>query len=130
MRNERPLLFFSLIGLLFVRRRRRSSRIPVFLEYLDTGLVRAVPDGDPVAARSASSRWCAIATGLILDLVAHVRREAKQLAYLSYAAPRRREDERARIGRSGARPGSTRTASRAPTMRWTKRMFGSSASRR
>ena len=29
-----------------------------------------------------------VATGLILDLVAHVRREAKRLAYLSYPAPR------------------------------------------
>jgi len=28
-----------------------------------------------------------VATGLILDLVAHVRREAKKLMYLQYAAP-------------------------------------------
>ena len=29
-----------------------------------------------------------VATGFILDLVAHVRREAKLLAYLEYPAPR------------------------------------------
>jgi hypothetical protein len=29
-----------------------------------------------------------VATGLILDLVAHVRREAKRLVYLQHAAPR------------------------------------------
>jgi hypothetical protein len=29
-----------------------------------------------------------IATGLILDLVAHVRREAKRLIYLQHPAPR------------------------------------------
>ena len=59
----------------------------MFLEYLDTGNVRRFPTAilsfslDVVAVIS-------IATGLILDLVAHVRREAKKLSYLSYPAPR------------------------------------------
>jgi hypothetical protein len=35
------------------------------------------------------------ATGLILDLVAHVRRESKKLAYLSHAAPRVKAQESA-----------------------------------
>ncbi len=32
--------------------------------------------------------FISIATGLILDLVLHVRREAKRLAYLEYPSPR------------------------------------------
>ena len=40
-----------------------------------------------------------VATGLILDLVAHVRRETKRLAYLAYPAPR------PRVGNSRNRAG-------------------------
>ena len=36
------------------------------------------------------------ATGLILDLVAHVRRETKKLAYLSFAAPRQAQKPQVR----------------------------------
>jgi glycosyltransferase involved in cell wall biosynthesis len=86
MRNERPLLFFSLIGLVFLIVGVALS-VPVFLEYLDTGLVRRFP----TAILSFSLGVVAViswATGLILDLVAHVRRESKKVSYLSYPAPR------------------------------------------
>ena len=81
MRNERPLLFFSLIGARVRARRRRPRRCPVFLEYLDTGLVRRFPTAILSIALGVIA-VISIATGLILDLVAHVRREAKRLAYL------------------------------------------------
>lgn len=86
MRNERPLLFFSLIGLVFLLLGVVLA-VPVFFEYLDTGLVRRLP----TAILSFSLGVVAViswATGLILDLVAHVRRESKKVAYLSYPPPR------------------------------------------
>jgi hypothetical protein len=85
MRNERPLFFFTLIGMLFILTGLILA-LPVFFEYLDTGYVRRFP----TAILSFSLGLVAvisIATGLILDLVAHVRRETKKLAYLSYRAP-------------------------------------------
>ncbi|HEY5944279.1 MAG TPA: glycosyltransferase family 2 protein [Kofleriaceae bacterium] len=86
MRNERPLLFFTLIGLLFIVVGVVLA-VPVFLEYLDTGLVRRFPTAFLSFSLGIIAVVC-FATGLILDLVAHVRREAKKIAYLSYAAPR------------------------------------------
>jgi len=88
MRNERPLLFFSLIGLLFFVLGFVLA-LPVFLEYLDTGYVRRFPTAILSFSLGITTVVC-IATGLILDLVAHVRREAKRIAYLRYAAPRAR----------------------------------------
>lgn len=86
MRNERPLLFFSLIGLVFFILGIVLA-LPVFLEYIDTGYVRRFPTAILSFSLGITTVVC-IATGLILDLVAHVRREAKRLAYLRYAAPR------------------------------------------
>jgi len=86
MRNERPLFFFTLIGLLFTT----AAVIlgwPVLLEYLDTGLVRRFPTAILCTGLVGIAVSC-VATGLILDLVSHVRRESKRLAYLSYPAPR------------------------------------------
>ncbi|HUS30303.1 MAG TPA: glycosyltransferase family 2 protein [Kofleriaceae bacterium] len=93
MRNERPLLFFGLLGMLFLGT-AVGLALPVFLEYLDTGYVRRFP----TAILSFSLGVVAViswATGLILDLVAHVRRETKKLAYLSYPAPRTKTNARA-----------------------------------
>jgi len=85
MRNERPLLFFTLIGLLILIVGVVLAT-PVFLEYLDTGAVRRFPTAFLSFTLGIIAVVC-FATGLILDLVAHVRREAKKLAYLSYKAP-------------------------------------------
>lgn len=87
MRNERPLLFFTLIGLLFFLVGVILA-LPVFLEYLDTGYVRRFPTAILSFSLGVTSVIC-LATGLILDLIAHVRREAKRLAYLQYPAPNR-----------------------------------------
>jgi glycosyltransferase involved in cell wall biosynthesis len=86
MRNERPLLFFTLIGVVFIILGIVLAT-PVFLEYLDTGQVRRFPTAFLSFSLGIIAVVC-FATGLILDLVAHVRREAKKLAYLSYEAPR------------------------------------------
>lgn len=88
MRNERPLLFFFLIGALcFVL--AVALGIPIVLEYNRSGLVPRLPTAVVCASLGIIAVVCA-ATGLILDLVAHVRRENKRLAYLRYAAPRPR----------------------------------------
>src|SRR5690242_15537535 len=97
MRNERPLLFFALVGLL-VTLVAVVLGVPVLTEYLDTGLVRRFPTAILCSGLGIVAVVC-IATGLILDLVAHVRREGKLLAYLRFPAPRakvraRAEDER------------------------------------
>ena len=90
MRNERPLLFFSLIGFL-IAVVAVILGVPVFLEFLDTHLVRRFPTAILCTGLVVISFLC-IATGLILDLVSHVRREAKRLAYLGLPSPRGSRD--------------------------------------
>ncbi len=85
VRNERPLLFFTLIALLCTLVAVILA-VPVISEYLDTGLVRRFPTAIFCMVLGLIAVVC-IATGLILDLVAHVRREAKKLVYLQHAAP-------------------------------------------
>jgi glycosyltransferase involved in cell wall biosynthesis len=86
MRNERPLLFFSLIGLVLVAI-ALALGIPVVVEWFDIGKVPKFPRAILASALVVIAVVC-VATGFILDLVAHVRREAKRLAYLRYPAPR------------------------------------------
>ncbi|HEY4056468.1 MAG TPA: glycosyltransferase family 2 protein [Kofleriaceae bacterium] len=86
MRNERPLLFFGLVALLFTLV-AVALGIPVLLEYMHTGLVPRLPTAVLCMGLGLIS-VISFATGLILDLVSHVRRETKRLAYLSYLAPR------------------------------------------
>jgi glycosyltransferase involved in cell wall biosynthesis len=85
MRNERPLLFFSLIGLVTFLT-AVALGLPVMLEYVDTGKVARFPTAILCMSMTVIAVVC-IATGLILDLVAHVRREAKRLVYLQHPAP-------------------------------------------
>ena len=86
MRNERPLMFFSLVGLL-IALAAIALGVPVVLAYLETGEVRRFPTAILCSGLGVISVVC-VATGLILDLVAHVRREARRLVYLLHAAPR------------------------------------------
>ena len=85
MRNERPLLFFALVALALVLV-AVALGIPVIVEYLDTGLVPRFPTAI-LASALVVIAVISLATGAILDLVAHVRREAKRLAYLQHPAP-------------------------------------------
>jgi glycosyltransferase involved in cell wall biosynthesis len=89
LRNERPLLFFSLIAMVLAAV-AIGLGIPVVLEYRDTGLVRRFPTAILCSGLGVIA-VISFATGLILDLVAHVRREAKRLAYLGYPAPAERQ---------------------------------------
>jgi len=57
--------------------------IPLIVEFERTGLVPRFPTAILCSALAVVATVCA-ATGLILDLVSHVRREVKLLAYLRY----------------------------------------------
>src|SRR6185436_2209911 len=80
MRNERPLLFFSLIGMALLIA-ALALGIPVIAEYARTGFVPRYPTAILCSGLVVIS-FVSIATGLILDLISHVRRETKRLAYL------------------------------------------------
>jgi glycosyltransferase involved in cell wall biosynthesis len=86
MRNERPLMFFSLVGML-ITALALVLAAPVVFEFAQTGEVRRFPTAILCSGLGVIAVVC-FATGLILDLVAHVRREAKRLVYLQHAAPR------------------------------------------
>ena len=85
MRNERPLLFFG--GIAFVLGALALALgIPLVVEYERTGLVPRFPTAILCTGLGVVAGVSA-ATGLVLDLVAHVRREVKLLAYLRQPAP-------------------------------------------
>lgn len=85
LRNERPLIFFATIALLLWILAGVLS-IPLFTVYFETGKVPRFPTAI-LCSGIAVVGVISLATGLMLDLVAHVRREVKRLAYLSYPAP-------------------------------------------
>ncbi|MBZ0234005.1 MAG: glycosyltransferase family 2 protein [Deltaproteobacteria bacterium] len=91
MRNERPLLFFGGIGA-FLFLVALALGIPLFIEYERTGLVPRFPTAILCSALGVVACVSA-ATGLVLDLVAHVRREVKLLAYLQYEGPAERAED-------------------------------------
>jgi glycosyltransferase involved in cell wall biosynthesis len=90
MRNERPLLFFGCIAL-FLFALALALGIPLLVEYERTGLVPRFPTAILCTGLGVVA-FVSAATGLVLDLVAHVRREVKLLAYLQYEAPSARPD--------------------------------------
>lgn len=92
MRNERPLLFFALIGLVCFGA-AIALGVPIIITYADTGLVPRVPTAILCTGLVLISVVC-VGTGLILDLVAHVRREAKRLVYLQHPAPNAKPTDR------------------------------------
>jgi hypothetical protein len=99
LRNERPLMFFSLIGVANVTVAVVLA-LPLLSEYLETGLVPRFPTAILCSALVVIAMLC-VATGLTLDLVAHVRRESKRLVYLQHAAPHSGEWQAKREVRSG-----------------------------
>ncbi|GBR49513.1 glycosyltransferase family 2 protein [Gluconobacter roseus] len=87
VKQERPLLFFTILCVLFFLAGALLG-IPVVLEFLRTGLVPRLPTAvlaTGLIMLSALSAAC----GLILDTVALGRREMKRMAYLNYPAPPR-----------------------------------------
>ncbi len=89
MRNERPLMFFSGLGLVMLLV-AIALAIPLLLEYSRSGTVPRVPTAI-LSTGIALVGMISVTTGLILDLVSHVRREVKRLAYLQHVAPGERE---------------------------------------
>jgi glycosyltransferase involved in cell wall biosynthesis len=80
IKEERPLSFFGVIGLaLFLT--AVVLFIPVYLEYLHTGLVRRFPTA-VLATGLVIAAILSVACGLILSTVTLGRREMKRLIYL------------------------------------------------
>lgn len=84
MRNERPLLFFGLLGALLVAA-AVALGIPLLVEYERSHTVPRFPTAILCTGLTVVGTVC-VATGFILDLVSHVRREQKLLAYLQHPA--------------------------------------------
>ncbi|WP_456306072.1 hypothetical protein [Gluconobacter kondonii] len=87
VKQERPLLFFSLLCLVFFLA-GAALGIPVALEFLNTGLVPRLPTA-VLAIGLVMLSALAATCGLILDTVALGRREMKRVAYLNHPAPLR-----------------------------------------
>src|SRR5262245_32675508 len=83
-RTERPLRFFSAIGI-FLALMSVGLAIPVLVTYLEVGIVPRLP----TAVLSTGLMIVAVlsvASGLVLDTVTRGRREMKFLAYLSQSS--------------------------------------------
>jgi hypothetical protein len=86
VKEERPLGSFSITAALLAL----ASVIlatPIFLTYLETGLVPRLPTAI-LSTGLMILAFLAVACGLILETVTRGRREMKRLAYLSHPAPR------------------------------------------
>jgi glycosyltransferase involved in cell wall biosynthesis len=86
VKDERPLQFFSWIGLAMTVLGLVAG-VPVIVEYFATGLVPRLPSA-VLASALILLAFLAFMAGLILDTVTHSRREMKRLAYLAQPAPR------------------------------------------
>jgi glycosyltransferase involved in cell wall biosynthesis len=84
-RAERPLSFFSLIGIVLAAI-SVTLAIPIFVTYVEIGLVPRLPTA--ILSMGLMVLAClSIAVGLVLDTVTRGRREMKLLAYLAQRAP-------------------------------------------
>jgi glycosyltransferase involved in cell wall biosynthesis len=84
-RSEKPLRFFSLIGILLALM-SISLAVPVIITYLEQGIVPRLP----TAVLSMGMMIVAVlsvSSGLVLDTVTRGRRELKLLAYLNQPPP-------------------------------------------
>lgn len=86
LKDEKPLLFFGLVGAAFAAMSVLLG-IPVVLEYVRTGLVPRFPTAFLALGLMIIATFC-LFTGLILDTVARGRREMKRLSYLALPAIR------------------------------------------
>jgi glycosyltransferase involved in cell wall biosynthesis len=85
VREERPLVFFSGIFLLFAILSLLIGA-PVVYEYAKTGLVPRLPSAVLSTALMVLA-FLSLASGLILDTVTRGRWEAKRMAYLAIPGP-------------------------------------------
>ncbi|HVO99138.1 MAG TPA: glycosyltransferase [Bryobacteraceae bacterium] len=84
-KNERPFVFFSLLGALFLAVALVLA-YPVFVTFLKTGLVPRFPTAI-LATGLTISAMVLFACGLIIDTVTKGRREIRLLAYLNSSRP-------------------------------------------
>jgi hypothetical protein len=85
MREERPLIFFSVVALLFAAVAVIMGA-PVVSDYVHTGLVPRLPTA-VLATGLMVIAFLSLTCGLILDTVTRGRWEAKRMAYLSIPGP-------------------------------------------
>jgi glycosyltransferase involved in cell wall biosynthesis len=90
-RQEKPLLFFSLLTALFAIISMILA-MPLFMTYLQTGLVPRFPTA-MLSTGLMLLAFLSLASGLILDSVARGRYEMKRLHYLSIPATSRLNDQ-------------------------------------
>ncbi|WP_409189971.1 glycosyltransferase family 2 protein [Bradyrhizobium sp. RDM4] len=86
-RSERPLRFFSVIGVLLALAAIILA-IPIAITFIETGLVPRLPTA-VLSMGLMIMALLSVSSGLVLDTVTRGRREMKMLAYLSQPAPKR-----------------------------------------
>ena len=90
-RSERPLAFFSSIGIT-LGVLSLGLAIPIVVHFIEEGNVPRIPTAI-LSMGMMLAAFVSIAAGLILDTVTRGRREVKLLAYLRYGAPGERTGE-------------------------------------
>jgi len=91
-RSERPLAFFSSIGIALAAV-SIGLAIPIVITFVEYGIVPRLPSAI-LAMGLMLAAYVSIAAGLILDTVTRGRREVKLLAYLEQRAPGEEWDRR------------------------------------
>lgn len=86
-RSERPLRFFTVIGILLALA-AITLAIPIVVTFIETGLVPRLPTA-VLSMGLTIVAMLSVSSGLVLDTVTRGRREMKMLAYLSQPAPQR-----------------------------------------
>ncbi|MEY9182736.1 glycosyltransferase involved in cell wall biosynthesis [Bradyrhizobium sp. USDA 326] len=86
-RSERPLRFFTVIGILLALASVILA-IPIVITFIETGLVPRLPTA-VLSMGLMIMALLSVSSGLVLDTVTRGRREMKLLAYLSQPAPKR-----------------------------------------
>ena len=81
-KHERPMQFFSIVWLILVLI-SLAFGIPVFIQYLQTGLVPRLPTA-VLSIGIMLIAFLSLMTGFILDTVTRGRLETKMLVYLQY----------------------------------------------
>jgi glycosyltransferase involved in cell wall biosynthesis len=84
-RSERPLAFFSLLGVASAGVSILLA-IPLIVTFFEIGLVPRIPTAI-LSTGLMILAFLSVAVGFVLDTVTRGRREAKLLAYLSHPAP-------------------------------------------
>ena len=86
-RSERPLRFFTVIGILLALAAIILA-IPIVVTFIETGLVPRLPTA-VLSMGLTIVAMLSVSSGIVLDTVTRGRREMKMLAYLSQPAPKR-----------------------------------------